>query len=721
MTTTGVDRIAGLSGSVAIKAPCQYRTTANITLSGLAVQAGGTWGSTLTQDDSNPTRILVMNQTNPVDNGVWNPGSGTWQRARDFNGSRDVVQGTLVHVLQDATALFYELTTADPVIGTSSLAFAVVDAAALSAVLGDLIDTANVSKNDALLGVKWVGPNSLAPSLATTQHQMNEDAYTAMSVIDDDYKAAIRALTSTVNLASVLEPFAQYCYDRAREVVWPAGQYTFEPIAINVNGGRLDLGMKWTGAGKNVTILKRSGASTDPLITIQQTTPASTSTSIQLMMRDMSLLGSGLTGTGLKLDGCAAGWIENCTFDGWDYGADLQSTLIFWFSKNTISANNTGVRVQRRSTDSFCNLLGFRDNQINSNQRFGLDLDATDSMNICGNQFEANGVAQSTSTVTVTAATPAVVSWASHGLSAGDPVIFTNSGGALPTGITADYIYYVSATDLAAGTFKFSATVGGSLVATSDTGTGTHTASSPKTGAIVVRKACVDELGAVVLNITNGNRFEGNRGADIRTEYMTTAFGLYVNIDGNLMAGTSDGPMIAIGYARKVTVKSTVAPVGTSTWNINTDQLTLENAKVINLLRPGGTATFTTVLNSGYGGVDYEFGETGSYTATLTGVDAVVTGTITYTVQGRRVDLNIPNITGTSNTTACSLTGMPAAIRPRSTSRSQIGIVRNNGGDIISQYDVTTSGTINLANGTSGTFTASGTKGTQRSSICYQM
>lgn len=152
MTTTGVDRIAGLSGSVAIKAPCQYRTTANITLSGLAVQAGGTWGSTLTQDDSNPTRILVHNQDNPVDNGVWNPGSGTWQRARDFNGSRDVVQGTLVHVYQDATDLFYELTAADPVIGTSSLTFAGVDSVALSTILARLTSTSVVSDGAAMIG-----------------------------------------------------------------------------------------------------------------------------------------------------------------------------------------------------------------------------------------------------------------------------------------------------------------------------------------------------------------------------------------------------------------------------------------------------------------------------------------------------------------------------------------------------------------------------------------
>lgn len=152
MATSGFDRLRGFTSGVAVKAPCQYRTTANITLSGLAVQAGGTWASPLTQDDNNPTRVLVMNQTGPIDNGIFNPGAGTWQRAQDFNGAGDAVQGTLVHVYQDATDLFYELTTASPVIGTSSLAFAGVDSVALSTILARLASTSSAADGAALLG-----------------------------------------------------------------------------------------------------------------------------------------------------------------------------------------------------------------------------------------------------------------------------------------------------------------------------------------------------------------------------------------------------------------------------------------------------------------------------------------------------------------------------------------------------------------------------------------
>ncbi len=81
------------------------------------------------------------------------------------------------------------------------------------------------------------------------------------------------------------------------------------------------------------------------------------------------------------------------------------------------------------------------------------------------------------SVCTVTSATPAVVTMTTnpHFFVAGQPIIFSNSGGGLPTGITAATTYYVIATGLTSSTFQFSATLGGSAVNTSSTGTGTHT------------------------------------------------------------------------------------------------------------------------------------------------------------------------------------------------------------------------------------------------------
>lgn len=77
-------------------------------------------------------------------------------------------------------------------------------------------------------------------------------------------------------------------------------------------------------------------------------------------------------------------------------------------------------------------------------------------------------------TCTMTIATPAVVSEAGHGYVASDKILFRTTG-ALPTGVTAGTVYFVSATDLTADTFKFSATDGGAAIDTSGTQSGTHT------------------------------------------------------------------------------------------------------------------------------------------------------------------------------------------------------------------------------------------------------
>ena len=64
-----------------VKASCLYSTTNNITLSGLAVQAGGDWVATLTAGD----RILVKNQGSSQFNGIYVAASGVWARSADMN------------------------------------------------------------------------------------------------------------------------------------------------------------------------------------------------------------------------------------------------------------------------------------------------------------------------------------------------------------------------------------------------------------------------------------------------------------------------------------------------------------------------------------------------------------------------------------------------------------------------------------------------------------
>lgn len=83
-------------------------------------------------------------------------------------------------------------------------------------------------------------------------------------------------------------------------------------------------------------------------------------------------------------------------------------------------------------------------------------------------------------TVTITNASPGVVTWNSHGQANGDRVILSTTG-ALPTGLTAGSTYFVS--NKTANTFELSATLGGASINTSSAGSGTHTAHSTSTHA----------------------------------------------------------------------------------------------------------------------------------------------------------------------------------------------------------------------------------------------
>lgn len=83
-----------------IKASCLYGTTANITLSGLATQAGGDWTGSLTAGD----RILVKSQTNQAENGIYAASASGWTRTADMNTWSEV-PGSFTFIEEGATLM----------------------------------------------------------------------------------------------------------------------------------------------------------------------------------------------------------------------------------------------------------------------------------------------------------------------------------------------------------------------------------------------------------------------------------------------------------------------------------------------------------------------------------------------------------------------------------------------------------------------------------------
>lgn len=113
-----VDRIKGLSSSLAVKVPVLAATTAPITLSGLqtidgvSIPSGG--------------RVLVKDQVDPVENGWYDASTSAWQRSVDADNNNDLTNGTLCLAAGGTTqsGIVFRLMSANTVLpGTDALSF----------------------------------------------------------------------------------------------------------------------------------------------------------------------------------------------------------------------------------------------------------------------------------------------------------------------------------------------------------------------------------------------------------------------------------------------------------------------------------------------------------------------------------------------------------------------------------------------------------------------
>lgn len=95
MPSVSTDRRFGVNAGRAFKVPVVCATTGDTTLSGLQIIDG----VQLLDGD----RVLVFQQTNAVDNGIYDAATGSWNRSPDCNGTFDITQGSLVFVTRGTT------------------------------------------------------------------------------------------------------------------------------------------------------------------------------------------------------------------------------------------------------------------------------------------------------------------------------------------------------------------------------------------------------------------------------------------------------------------------------------------------------------------------------------------------------------------------------------------------------------------------------------------
>jgi len=120
------------------------------------------------------------------------------------------------------------------------------------------------------------------------------------------------------------------------------------------------------------------------------------------------------------------------------------------------------------------NVYAFRDNVGGTAGNMWVETPSGWSQITFGRELFFTSAPAVSATVTITIASPAVVTYTAHGFTANRPVQFSTTG-TLPTGIVAGTTYYVIAAGLTANTFEISATVGGTAINTSGSQSGTHT------------------------------------------------------------------------------------------------------------------------------------------------------------------------------------------------------------------------------------------------------
>ncbi len=202
------------------------------------------------------------------------------------------------------------------------------------------------------------------------------------------------------------------------------------------------------------------------------------------------------------------------------------------------------------------------------------------------------------------------------------------------------------------------------------------------------------------------------------------------SISGNAATVTTNanltGPITSTGNATAIASQTgTGTTFMMSASPTTTGTLTAAAITASGAVSTGALTATTATLG---GGEAFVYGDT-SFTLTATGMTTSPTGTAYGVKVGNAITLTIPYITGTSNSTGFTLTGLPAGWRPtRAVMMPYSGYVDNGVANPLGFIILTTGGTLTLGTSTSTAgWTNSGTKAIGQSilpmdvSISYQI
>lgn len=263
--------LGGLDNFIPFKQNVVNTTTANITLSGEQTIDG-----ILTAT----SRILVKDQTNAEENGIYLTGTGAWTRATDNDDNDKMTSGICIPIQSgtvNANKIFM-LTTIEPItLDTTTLVFTEMGGAIGSnAILANAIIAAKIASNavtsskilaDAIVTTKILNlavtnaklAGSIALSKLLTPPEANSTADQTNAEIETAYNAQVTAMSQAQAEAGTNTAIQRVTAQRIKQAVNALASSTFSKQSDVLTGDQNTTSTTFVNTNLSLTLANRTG------------------------------------------------------------------------------------------------------------------------------------------------------------------------------------------------------------------------------------------------------------------------------------------------------------------------------------------------------------------------------------------------------------------------------------------------------------------------------
>lgn len=510
--------------------------------------------------------------------------------------------------------------------------------------------------------------------------------------------------TATLTTTAV-QTAINVAYQNGNAVWIGAGcKYRINPVSLTMTGSAT-APLRIMGSSQIGSALIAVAGTSTPLLTFTTSTPNVGPIQAYLQIQNLSIASGGIVagGHGLTIIDLAMVLLDNVRITNFDRNFDIQNCLTITLRECGGIQGNYGFRIALFGTFTGAgypttNLIKIDNCVANLNLIRGIEYNGGTGLFVRGCDIESNG------TAVVCTANPAITA-TSATLTANWP---------FPTGA-----YLTAFPDGETRTINF--TLGSTAISWSGGLAATQSAAYiTPTGGVFVLGQCSPDLqeGHVSFEDT---WFESNQ-MQVFVAAQTAGAQMRTDIKGCEMIAAANGQQILIAGSNQVLMESLQSVSAGDTYNVTANYATIRNVIVISLLGSNiGVPVYENVITAS-GGNPQTWGRSDVFTATLTGCTTSPTQNVQVAQQGGEVTLIFSQLTATSNSTSCTLTGLPAKYQPIVSRNIPVQVIDNGNSQVQLINFSPASGTMILFGNNSPTgFTVAGSKGIGGAVVKYRI